>query len=232
MSRAAERLIASRFAVASTSDCPPERKTMPGTRRGRAGGSSERRLRDLSGLACAARCLPGMTMFGLSSIPSSSTRCRSKARRTPRERPRGHLVAALDRVVGVHQDLGLDDRQEPGLLAQCGVAASACALTWRQARTARLADRDIARHLRTGRRAGGTPRSGHGARRGPRSPSRLAARERVGAGVTLIPGTTPLTSRSSRERRPLVRGLPDRLVKQDHPADVVLEAGVVNNRFR
>ena len=35
----------------------------------------------------------------------------------------GDPVAALDRVVAVHQDLGLDDRDQPGLLGQGGEAA-------------------------------------------------------------------------------------------------------------
>jgi hypothetical protein len=34
----------------------------------------------------------------------------------------GDLVAALDRVVAVHQHLGLDDRDQPGLLGEGGEA--------------------------------------------------------------------------------------------------------------
>ena len=34
------------------------------------------------------------------------------------QRPRGDVERALDRVVAVHQHLGLDDRHEPGLLAR------------------------------------------------------------------------------------------------------------------
>jgi hypothetical protein len=45
-------------------------------------------------------------MFGLSRICSSGS----------------HVVAALDRVGAVHQDLGLDDRDESRLDAECGVA--------------------------------------------------------------------------------------------------------------
>ena len=61
-------------------------------------------------------------MFGLSSIPSSTTRWRRSSANTSRSVALGDLVAALDRVVAVHQDLGLDDRDDAGLLAQRGVA--------------------------------------------------------------------------------------------------------------
>ena len=68
-------------------------------------------------------------MFGLSSIPSSATLLVVELVEDRVQRVLGHVVAALDRVVAVHQHLGLDDRHEPGLLAERGVAASAWALT-------------------------------------------------------------------------------------------------------
>ena len=62
-------------------------------------------------------------MFGLSSMPSNSTRCceelvehRCAASRVVTSN------AALDRVVAVHQHLGLDDRHDARFLAQRGVA--------------------------------------------------------------------------------------------------------------
>ena len=77
MGAAVERLIAFRLTVASTSDWPPERNTMPGTVGGNTvAEDAERRLRDPLRARLVGVALPGMTMFGFSSEPPRSTRWR------------------------------------------------------------------------------------------------------------------------------------------------------------
>ena len=62
-------------AVASTSDWPPERKAMPGTAAGTHSFSTLTVFCATSSAdACFADFLPGTTMFGLSTVPSSFTR--------------------------------------------------------------------------------------------------------------------------------------------------------------
>src|SRR5258707_840228 len=66
-------LIASRFAVASSSPWPPERNTMPATA---AGTTSRKHAIVASATACGddgppEYFLPGITMFGFNSMPSS-----------------------------------------------------------------------------------------------------------------------------------------------------------------
>ena len=61
-------------------------------------------------------------MFGFSSIPSSATRWSWSSVKTACSVAAVTVVAALDRVVAVHQHLGLDDRDEPRLLRERRVA--------------------------------------------------------------------------------------------------------------
>src|SRR5438132_12833974 len=73
---AAYRLIASRLIVASSSDWPPERNTIPGTAAGTvARKHSTVRRATSSGPARFEASLADRTMFGLRSIPSRRTRC-------------------------------------------------------------------------------------------------------------------------------------------------------------
>src|SRR6476659_476622 len=68
------------------------------------------------------------------------------------QRARRHLEAPLDRVVAVHQDLWLDDRDEPGLLRERGIARERVRVRTEAvlARDA-FADRDHAAPLREAR---------------------------------------------------------------------------------
>ena len=117
-------LIALRFSVASTSDCPPERKTMPGNGR----GNVRRKHRSVSSAIRAAGACSGAALARDHHVRLEQRRRGDRRAGTSSswnvhlQRARRHLVAALDRVVGVHQHLGLDDRDDPGLLAQRGVA--------------------------------------------------------------------------------------------------------------
>ena len=75
--------IAFRFSVDSTADCPPERKLIVGT----AAGTARRNTVSVasatsSGAALRPLSEPGRTMFGLSTMPSSSTPCVSSAANT------------------------------------------------------------------------------------------------------------------------------------------------------
>ena len=80
--------------------------------------------RDLLGRRPARRVhfLPGITMFGFSSMPSSSTRCAIERVEHRVQRGGRDRRATLDRVVAVHQHFGLDDRDDALFLAQRRVA--------------------------------------------------------------------------------------------------------------
>ena len=129
--------------------------------------------------------------------------------------------------VAVHQHLRLDDRHEPRLLAERGVAGERV-----RVRPDAVLARDVARRSsrsratwRSARRARGTPSSRS------RSPSRpsvtvspSAQRERLRARVDLDARDDPLRLEQLRERRPVGGALADRLVEEDHAADVLLDA--------
>ena len=55
-------------------------------------------------------------------MPSSATALPVELLEDEVQGARRHLVAALDAVVRVHEHLGLDDRDDPGLLRERGVA--------------------------------------------------------------------------------------------------------------
>ena len=61
-------------------------------------------------------------MFGFRSMPSSATPWSWSASEHGVERSLGHVEAALEGVVAVHQNLGLDDGDHPRLLTQGRVA--------------------------------------------------------------------------------------------------------------
>ena len=142
------------------------------------------------------------------------------------KRPPRDVVAGLDRVVAVHQHLGLDDRHEPGLLAERGVARERVRVRV-EAGIGRdaVADRD---HRAPLREAGAelvvlleplaqpVESLGH----------RLAGveRQRLRARVDLDPRHDALRGEQLGERRAVVGALPDRLVVEDHAADVLLHA--------
>ena len=134
----------------------------------------------------------------------------------------------VDRVVAVHEHFGLDDRHDAGLLAQRGVAGERVrvhvdAVVGRAtAALDAVSIEYVARHL-----ANLAPRSRYSARRS-RSPSRPSVTvspsetgERLGAGVDLDAGDDALLLEQLDERRAVGRLLADRLVEQDHAADVV-----------
>ena len=61
-------------------------------------------------------------MLGLSSVPSSAHPLEVERLVERVEHRGGDLEGTLDRVVAVHEHLGLDDRHDARLLAQRGVA--------------------------------------------------------------------------------------------------------------
>ena len=144
------------------------------------------------------------------------------------QRPRGHLVAALDRVVGVHQHLGLDDRNESRLLAERRVAGERVRVRADAARRDGMPSPIVitARHF--AKRAPSPRYSSSRARRPSRpsvtfSPGKPAMVVR--ARVHLDPrDRRPSTARTLGERRAVVGRLADRLVVQDHAADELLHA--------
>ena len=115
--------IALRFAVASSGLCPPDRKLIVGT----AAGTVRRSTRSVasatcSGVALAAFLLPGSTMLGFSTMPSSLTLWRASASNTAPQHRLADFVAAVDVVRPVDQHLRLDDRHDALLLADRRVA--------------------------------------------------------------------------------------------------------------
>ena len=126
-------------------------------------------------------------------------------------------------MLAVHQDLGLDDRHQPRLLRERGVAGERVGVDPDRVLAGDpVADRDHGTPL-------GEPRAepavlgeavtkaveplGHGLARGER--------ERLRAEVDLDPRDDPLALEQLRERRAVGRALMDRLVEQDDAADVL-----------
>ena len=136
---------------------------------------------------------------------------------------RGDLEAALDRVVAVHQHLGLDDRHEPGLLAERRVARERVrvrpdAVLARDA----VADRDHGAPLREARAELAVllePLAQAVEALGDLLAGR--ERERLRALVDLDAGDDPLPLEQLRERRAVGGRLADRLVVEDDAADVL-----------
>ena len=195
---------------------------MPGT----DAGTVSRRQRTVASatsctLACSGQALPGRTMFGLSSMPSGRTRCRRSAANTRGQRRGGHLVAALDRVVAVHQHLGLDDRDEPGLLRQRGEAGERLGVGV-DAALGRdpVADGDDRPPL--GEARAEVAVLGQAVAQAVQALGDLLAVEpgqRLGALVDLDPRDDPLGAEHLGERGAVGRPLADGLVEQDHAAD-------------
>src|SRR5580765_6898150 len=129
-------------------------------------------------------------------------------------------------MVAVHQHLGLDDRDEAGLLRQRRVPRERVRVRPHAvlARDA-VADRDHAAPL-------GEARSELAVLLEPRAQAveslchRLAFGEREGlrAFVDFDPGYDAFRLEQLRERRPVGRRLADRLVEQDYAADELLDA--------
>ena len=145
----------------------------------------------------------------------------------PLQRARGDLVAALDRVVGVHEHLGLDDRDDAGLLAERGVAGERMRVR-ADARDRRdaVADRDDRAPLREARAEPAVLLEPCAQAVEPlRDLLAGEAGQVVSAGVDLDPRDDALRGQHLGERRAVVGGLPDRLVVEDHAADRVLHPG-------
>ena len=69
-------------------------------------------------------------MLGLSTMPSRKMRCGEQLIEHRVQHRVGHLFAALDRVVAIHQHLRLHDRHDVRLLAERGIARQRLA-RWR-----------------------------------------------------------------------------------------------------
>ena len=139
---------------------------------------------------------------------------------------RGDVIRALDRVRPVHEHLGLDDRHDPGLLAERRVAGE---------RMRVRPDAVLARE-----------RVGDRVRRAPLREARaevavlleppaqpveafgdglaFGERQRLRAQVDLDAGNDALRREQLRERRAVVRALANRLVVEDDAADELLDA--------
>ena len=220
-------LIAFRFSVASTSDWPPDRNTIPGT----FAGTCRRKQSTVSSAICGAVALRRAALAGDDHVrfeehPLQRDALAVELLEDEVERARRHLVAALDRVVGVHQHLGLDDRDDPRLLRERGVTRERVRVHV-EARVGRdpVPDRDHRAPLAEARPERVVLReAGAEAVEALRHLLAGVAGQVVGAGVDLDPGHDALRGEHLGERRAVVRRLPDRLVVEDHAADVVLEA--------
>ena len=127
------RAMASRLAVASTSDWPPDRNAMPGT----ATGTQLRKSLIVqaaisSGLALAGASLAGNDHVGLEdrALEEDAMLVEFVVERVEDEA--GDLVVALDGMGAVHQHLRLDDGHDVVFLADRGVAGErpACWRGW------------------------------------------------------------------------------------------------------
>ncbi len=145
----------------------------------------------------------------------------------PLQRAGRHVVAALDRVVGVHQYLGLDDRDDPGFLAQ-GRVAGECVRVGPDARDRgdAVADRDHRAPLGEARAEGAVlVESAPKPVEALRDLLAWVAGPIVRPGVHLDPGDRALRGEHLRKRRAVVGCLSNRLVVQDDAADEVLHPG-------
>ena len=149
------------------------------------------------------------------------------------ERRVGDFLAALERVVAVHQHLGLDDRHDAGLLAEGRVARQRMGIgVDREAARESPAPMSItARHL-----ANRAPSSGYSSSRSrrPSRPSVIVSPGKPASAFapasTLMPGIMPCWARYFGNGTPSQRLLAQGLVVQDHAADVARRRpGVVNS---
>src|SRR5882724_11412024 len=114
--------MALRCAVASSSDCPPDRNAMPGTAAGTQLLSRRMVFSATSSTpACLPDLLPEIAMFGFRIMPSSATRCTRNSWNVLLS-TRCVTSAAVDVVIAVHQHFRLDDGHDLRLLAQRRIA--------------------------------------------------------------------------------------------------------------
>jgi hypothetical protein len=142
------------------------------------------------------------------------------------ERARRDLVAALDRVVGVHQHLRLDDRHDAGLLREGRIAGERVGVDMEAGVGGdAVADRDHGAPLAEARAERVVLReAGAQAVEALRHLLARMSREVLRSRVDLDPRDDALRREQLRERRAVVGRLADRLVVHDHTADVLLEA--------
>ena len=143
------------------------------------------------------------------------------------EHAAGRLRALLDRVRPVLEHLRLDDRDDPGLLAERRVARERVGIR----PDAVLAGEALGDRVR--RAPFGEPGAQLPVLVQPVAQAvealgdrlALGEGERLRALVDLDTGDDALALQERRERRAVRGALADRLVEEDHPADVVLRAG-------
>jgi hypothetical protein len=207
--------MALRWAVASSAVCPPDRNTIPGTAAGTVDAGR-------FGAPGAAQHHVRLEQRLLVHHPLGVER-----RKGGVQRRLGDLEAPVDRVVAVHEHFRLDDRHQAGFLAQGripgeGLGVGLQAVTARQAVT----DGDDRPPLRepgaelavlTQPVAQAVEALGDLLARRPR--------QRLGAGVHLDPRQNALAGEHLDQRRAVGGRLADRLVKEDHAADVRVDAG-------
>jgi hypothetical protein len=135
----------------------------------------------------------------------------------------GGPVAALDGVVAVHQDLGLDDRDQPGLLGGGGEAAKGLGVGGDAAEAGdALADGDDGPPLgEPGLKVAELDQAAGQAVEALGDLLALEAGQPGGAGVDLDPGDDPLAGQDLGQRGAVGGALAQRLVIQDDAADVL-----------
>ena len=178
----ARAAIAFRCAVASSSDWPPERNAIPGTAAGtKPVEAVERRSATSSTPARSAR-VAGQHHVRLQEHALAGRRAGRAARRRRPGAPGWSPSSLGERVGAVHHELGLDDRDEAGLLADRRIARQGVGVRPHRI-VAGKAGADRERRAPFAKRA---PRPRYSSSRA-RRPSRPSVTVSPGAGERLVP---------------------------------------------
>ncbi len=194
--------IAFRRSVASSSLWPPERKAIPGTASGTTRRNSARCARRLLDAGLLGIVVTGEHHVRLQDDALELDALGDQLGEDRLEHRLGDLLGTLDRMLAVHQHLGLDDRRDACLLAERRVASKRVRIDGDRVVVGRSSPIAItARHL-----AKRAPRSRYSARRSrrPSSPSvtvsSIRARERLRTGIDLDSRDHPELGNQLRER--------------------------------
>ena len=186
-----------------------------------------------STLACLEQPWPASTMFGFNRDPSRKTRCAISSGVLGTEDGSGYFLTALDVVVAGHEDFGFDDRDDPGLLRERGVACQGVGVGLNAHRSRNpLPNRDNRPPFRE---PGPQPGPlGQPVRETVQAAGHLLSWKSGqvdGAGIRLDAGYHPSIGEQLGQRSAIGRRLPHGLVIEDNTADELLHASGTKQQF-